>query len=107
MDIWTPAEALGASFHPCSQSSRKAVGLICLFRLEVLVDEWLSKKPLGAENALWHPLCLTVCISGPTKEEDGMPASMAVIPALGRLRQKDHEFQASLGYVARLHLKKK
>jgi hypothetical protein len=23
----------------------------------------------------------------------------AVIPALGRLRQKDHEFEASLGYI--------
>jgi hypothetical protein len=29
----------------------------------------------------------------------GMVTSAAVIPALGRLRQKDHEFEASLGYI--------
>jgi hypothetical protein len=26
---------------------------------------------------------------------------MPIFPALGRLRQKDHEFKASLGYIAR------
>jgi hypothetical protein len=26
---------------------------------------------------------------------------MHVLPALGRLRQKDHEFQVTLGYIAR------
>jgi hypothetical protein len=28
-------------------------------------------------------------------------AHIAIIPALGRLRQVDHEFQASLGYIGR------
>jgi hypothetical protein len=32
---------------------------------------------------------------------------MAAIPILRRLRQKDHEFKASLDYVARLCLKEK
>jgi hypothetical protein len=27
---------------------------------------------------------------------------MPVIPTLGRLRQEDHKFKASLGYIARL-----
>jgi hypothetical protein len=41
-----------------------------------------------------------------------VPGSMAwwftpVIPALGRLRQEDHEFEANLGSIARSHLKKK
>jgi hypothetical protein len=31
----------------------------------------------------------------------------SVIPALSRLKQEDHEFQASLGYVARLLPQKK
>jgi hypothetical protein len=31
---------------------------------------------------------------------------MAEIPALGRLRQEDHEFEASLGYLGRLVPKK-
>jgi hypothetical protein len=31
---------------------------------------------------------------------------MQVIPALGRLRQEDHKFEVSLGYVVRLCLKK-
>jgi hypothetical protein len=30
-----------------------------------------------------------------------------VIPAVGRLRQEDHKFKASLGYVMRLCLKNK
>jgi hypothetical protein len=30
---------------------------------------------------------------------------MPVIPALGRLRQEDREFEYSLGYIARSHLK--
>jgi hypothetical protein len=29
----------------------------------------------------------------------------SLIPALGRLRQEDYEFQASLGYKTRLYLK--
>jgi hypothetical protein len=32
---------------------------------------------------------------------------MPVIPALGRLRQEDQKFQASLGYTARLSQKLK
>jgi hypothetical protein len=32
---------------------------------------------------------------------------MLVIPALGRLREEDHKFEASLGCIARPHLKKK
>jgi hypothetical protein len=31
---------------------------------------------------------------------------MPVIPALGRLKQENHEFKASLGYKARQGLKK-
>jgi hypothetical protein len=31
---------------------------------------------------------------------------MPIIPALGRWRQEDHEFQASLGYIVKLCLKK-
>jgi hypothetical protein len=31
----------------------------------------------------------------------------SVIPALGRLRQENHEFQGSLGYIARPYVKKK
>jgi hypothetical protein len=30
-----------------------------------------------------------------------------VIPALGKLRKEDHEFEASLGYIARAVSKKK
>jgi hypothetical protein len=32
---------------------------------------------------------------------------LPVIPALGRLRQGDHEFQDGLGYTVRSYLKKK
>jgi hypothetical protein len=31
--------------------------------------------------------------------------AIPVIPALGRLRQEDHEFQASLEYIVRSYLK--
>jgi hypothetical protein len=31
---------------------------------------------------------------------------MPVIPAPRRLKQEDHEFQASLGYIVRTYLKK-
>jgi hypothetical protein len=31
---------------------------------------------------------------------------MPAVPALRRLRQEDHKFKASLGYIARLYLKK-
>jgi hypothetical protein len=31
---------------------------------------------------------------------------MTIIPALRRLRQKDQEFEDSLGYITRLYLKK-
>jgi hypothetical protein len=33
--------------------------------------------------------------------------SKPIIPALERLSQEDHEFEASLGYLVRLGLKKK
>jgi hypothetical protein len=32
---------------------------------------------------------------------------ISIIPALMRLRQKDHQFQASLGYMVRLSKKQK
>jgi hypothetical protein len=32
---------------------------------------------------------------------------MTIIPAPGRLRQEDHEFEASPGYIMKPHLKKK
>jgi hypothetical protein len=35
-----------------------------------------------------------------------MLVHMAIIPALGRLRQEDHEFKASLGCLVRPCLKK-
>lgn len=52
-DMWA------SSCHPCSQYSRKAAVLICLFPFLVMLDEiWLSlKKGICAENTLWHALC--------------------------------------------------
>jgi hypothetical protein len=36
-----------------------------------------------------------------------MVRQVYIIPALGRLRQEDYEFKASMDYIARLPLKKK
>jgi hypothetical protein len=45
-------------------------------------------------------LCFKICISS------GTGWWTSVIPALGRLRQEDHDIQASQGYIVRLCLKK-
>jgi hypothetical protein len=44
---------------------------------------------------------------GPKAGQLAYKPGTPVIPALGRLRQKDPEFKTSLGYRARLYLKEK
>lgn len=68
-------------FPPCSQYSRKAAVLICLFPFLVMLDEiWLSlKKGICAENTLWHPLCQWLSVLAGSCEEVGLQEALFLL----------------------------
>jgi hypothetical protein len=63
-----------------------------------LADEW--------KNKMWCLVTMEYYSSIKKNEIDQVWWYTAIISVLGRLRQKDHKFKVSLGYVARLSQKK-